>query len=423
MAYWKDLVEIIEQNTCTGYFIRTENYISKMYVLVFKFLAAIMTKWSSKSSIARLFRSFDSEFFKTEIEDKTTKIRDLEYRLRRQSDLAMQRNLKNIIPKADMAQLITDSQANFQAEWLIVLNQQLLNLGQTVKITLEEQYRSQRQEQLESTRRTALAITGVSSSRNPSPILEDSGTRGEYYAVSQVQLNALQQLRAYTSQQHIPTLAVQARFLNVHGEILNRIQRWNAASTSQTLWIQGPFQVPQPSRYTQLSAYVVMTAQKANVPALYYFCDSTTSTVDLILTLIAQLVRALPNDFRSEFDFSAARFEALNQEESNAFDRAIILFKDLLAVGPYMLFVIIDGLQTLDRSSNRAQLQGLVDVLRSAGKDERAEQKRVTKTLFTTDGFTDVLIRLNGAERMSGVDFFGEGGAGPEIDGIEVGFL
>ena len=413
IAYWKDLFEANERN------MRIEHYISNLYVVVFKFLARIMTKWSSKSSVLRLFRSFDSEFFKEEIEDKKTKIRDLEYRLRRQSDLAIQRNTNKIIPESAMVQLLADSQAEFEAHWLMRLKEHELKVGRNMKDTLEEQFRNQRKEQRE------IALRGLSSTRDqPIPAASSAVSHQEYNKFVQVRPRVLSQLRSYTAQEHILTTIIeQSQFLNINLDIFSRIQAWNAASTSQTLWIQGPFQVPQPSKYTQLSAHVVMTAQEAHIPVLYYICDSMTGAIDLLYSLIAQLVQCIPDGLQSQVDFGPTRFEALD-ETDRSIKSAITLFKDLLTVGPYVLFIVIDGLQVLEASSSDlAPIQDLVDVLRFAGEDVSSEQSRITKTLFTTDGFTEGLIHLGGAERLSSVDFADDDGAGPEIDGIEVGFL
>ena len=416
IAYWKELLEINER--C----IRTEHYVSRLYAVVFIFLATIMTKWSSKSSAARLFRSFDSEFFKNEIEDKKAKIRDLEYKLRRQSDLVMQRNTNSIISKADMAQLLADSQARFELQLMMKIKQQQLILGQTIKGALEDQFRNQQEEQRELALRLESSINDQINSRIAATTLETSETLGRYYTNVQIRLNALHQLRSYVAQQRILTLIERSEYLNVHIEIFNRIQQWNAARTLQTLWIQGPFQVPQPSRYTQLSAYVITTAQKADIPVIYYFCDSTTGIIDLLYTLIAQLVRVLPDDLQSQLDFSPARFEALDGTPKSI-DQAITLFADLLNAGPYTLFIIIDGLQALERPSNRAHIQRLVNVLRSTDDDAVSERTCITKTLLTTDGFTEALIQLKGDERMDSAEFLGEDGAGPDYDGMEVGFL
>lgn len=71
-----------------------KEYVARLYVVVFKFLVNIMVKWS-RSSISRLLSSFDSDFFKDEIEDKKKSIGELERRLNRQASLAMQRTMQH----------------------------------------------------------------------------------------------------------------------------------------------------------------------------------------------------------------------------------------------------------------------------------------------------------------------------------------
>ena len=411
-------MEINENN------MRMEHFVARLYVVVFTFLATIMTKWLSKSSIARMFRSFDSEFFKDEIEAKKSSIRDLEHKLERSAHLSMQRSIKNIIPGSDMKTLIADQQAEFQLQWLIKMTQQEAILGRTIKSALEEQYENERQrmEQRALTARPTGSASNYSMTGEISPAAEVFGNSSTHYVVAEVRLTALQRLRFYTIEPQGLESIVHPQYLNVNIEVFNRVKQLNASSASQTLWIHGPFLVPRPSRYTQLSATVVMTAQKAKISTVSYFCDSNTKLVDLIYSLIAQLVRFLPEDFESTSDFSATRFDALDGG-NHTIDLGITLLRDLLIFGPHMLFIVIDGLQVLDNSTNRAQVQGLVDVLHSASSPGNRELDRIIKTLFTTDGFTDAFIRIPGGERMNCMDFASEDGAGPEYDGVEVGFF
>ena len=384
-----------------------EHLVAKMYAVVFKFLATIMINWSSKSSLGRLVRSFDSDFFKDEIETKRPSLQDLEQRLERNDRLAMHRGVKTIEERLKLLQ------ADFQREF---------RMGRTQVTHLEKQVQDLRREVRESPSKAQIHMRPQSTTRQSFLTAEGSNPPMLLYRIDQLQENALQRLRSHTAQVHIAEMVVQAHLLNIHMDLFNRIQQWNAASASSALWIQGPFQVPQPSRYTQLSAYVIMTAQKANIPVIYYFCDSTTSMVDLIYTLIGQLVGLLPADFYSSLDFSAARFDTLDCR-SDSIEQATTLFKDLVVEGPHMLFVVIDGIQMLDTGSDRVHIQELVNVLRDTGTERNGNPIRLIKTLFTTDGLTDALIHLSDAERIDCTDFFGEEGAEPEIDGIEVGFL
>ena len=384
-----------------------EHLVARMHVVVFKFLATIMTKWSSKSSLGRLVRSFDSDFFKDEIETKRQSLHDLEQRLERNDRRVMHRGVKNI---GEQLKLL---KADFQREF---------QMGRTQVTHLEKQVQDLLREVLENPSKAQIHMRPQWTTRQSFLTAEGSKPPMSLYRIDQLQENALQRLRSYTVQVHIAEMVVQARLLNIHIDLFNRIQQWNAVSASSALWIQGPFQVPQPSRCRKLSAYVIMTAQKANIPVIYYFCSSTTSMVDLIYTLIGQLVGFLPGDFHSSLDFSEARFDALDCR-SDSIEQATTLFKDLVTEGPHMLFVVIDGIQMLDTGSDRVQIQELVNVLRYCGTERNENQIHLIKTLFTTDGLTDALIYLPDAEKIDCTDFFGEEGAEPEIDGVEVGFL
>ena len=386
---------------------RMEHLVAQMYVVVFDFLATIMDKWSSKSSLGRLVRSFDSDFFKSEIETKRQRLQDLEQRLGKYDHLAMHRGVKNV---EDQLNLLRD---DFRREF---------RMGRTQVTNLEQQFQALQREIREfpfksQTHMQPQSITGQS-------FLTAGGSKPHMslYPIDQLQENALQRLRSYTAQVHIAEMVVQARLLNIGMDLFNRILQWNAASASSALWIQGPFQVLRPSRYTQLSAYIIMTAQRANIPVIYYFCDSTTSMVDLIYTLIGQLVGLLPGSFCSSLDFSEARFDTLDGR-SSSIEQATTLFKDLISEGPCMLFVVIDGMQMLDTGSDRVQIGELVNVLHYAGRERNEKPTHLVKTLLTADGLTDALIHLPDAERIDCTDCFGEEGAEPEIDVIEVGFL
>ena len=404
--HWKQLLDLNNDN------MRMEHLVAKMYVVVFKFLATIMIKWSSKSSLGRLVRSFDSDFFKDEIEIEKQSLQALEQKLERSDRLAMHRGIM------DVAEMIKLGQADFRRELRMFEDR----MGRTQATNLERQLQDWRRELRESPLKVQIRMRPQSNTRQSFLQAEGSQPPMSLYPIDQLQENALQRLRPYTAQVHIAEMVVQASLQNVHMDLFNGIQQWNAVSASSVLWVQGPFQVPQPSPFTQLSAYVIMTAQKANLPVIYYFCDSTKSMVDLIYTLIGQLVGLIPGDFHSNLDFSGPRFDTLDCR-SGSIQQAITLFKDLVTEGPHMLFVVIDGIQMLDTNSELVQIRDLVDVLRYADKERNENRIHLIKTLFTTDGLTDALIHLPDDERIDCTDFFGEEGPESEIDAIEVGFL
>lgn len=248
IAYWKDLLEA-KQNTA-----RLEHYVARLYVVIFRFLASIMMKWSSKSSITRMFRSFDGEFFKEEIDSKKSSIHELERKLTRQAELEWHRQLSRSIEVN--TKTVQEMAAAFQDHLVVQLNQQQRILGQSTKDLLEQQLLNLHQMQ-----------TFTKPEKHPSSILnQDSGQRASgaaatemmQYAAEQVRLTALRLLRSYVVQQrNKPQLITQSRSLSIHKVVFQKIQLWNATTSSQRLWIVGPFQAPQPSQYTRLSANLV----------------------------------------------------------------------------------------------------------------------------------------------------------------------
>ena len=392
------------------------DYVAKLYVVVFKFLVGIMTKWS-KSSVARFLRSFDSSFFDEEIQQKKTKIRDLEHRLERQGSLAMKNYVKEAPSKEDIAKIVSVSQANFQMELSIKAEQFQRELGRTMKNTLQEEFLNtmwaQRDEFLLG------ANSPLARSREASPMPVPPNEADNFYRRKQIELTAHRLLQQNTRQEHVQTMVAQSEDLSIHIGIFDRIQQWNAAKTSQCLWIQGPFQVSSPSHYTLLNTYVLATAERASIPTISYFCELGTDMVKMVYSLILQLVALIPDDFRSDLDFTSARFDALAGTTDSLSD-AIDLFKDLLSVGPYLLFILVDGLQVLDTASNAGPLTQFVQLVRDRSK-EATDSSRTIKTLFTTDGFVESLTALRGNQRLDALDFTSEDL--DFADGIEVGFL
>ena len=391
-------------------------YVAKLYVVVFKFLVGIMTKWF-KSSWDRLFRSFDSSFFDEEIQQKMTEIRDLEYRLERQGSLAMKASVREAPSKEDIAKMISASQANFQLQLFIKVEQLERALGNTVKNSLQEEFRNTMWAQQDE--RLLGANSPLARSREISPMPDPPNEVDEFYRKKQIELTAHRLLQRNTQQEHVQTMVAQAEDLSIHIGIFDRIQQWNAAKTSQCLWVQGPFQVPTPSHYTLLNTYVLATAERASIPAISFFCEPGTDMVKMIYSLILQIVALIPDDFSSDLDFTSARFDALAGTADSLSD-AIQLFKDLLSVGPYLLFILIDGLQVLDTASNAGPLTKLIQAVRDFG-EEATNSSRTLKILFTTDGFVEALTLLRGNQRLDALDFTAEDL--DFADGIEVGFL
>ena len=407
IAYWKEMLREDENR------VRTEHFISRMYAVIFKFFATIMTKWSSKSSFGRMIRSFDKEFLESEVEKKRQKIRDLNDKLTRQSDVAMHRKIDRL----------EQSQAEAQAvlsRAMLELSQQQMQLGSTIKNSLIEEFQSYFRQQIEAPRSQRL-LSNDSAKRKLLTGTEGVESPDICHTGAELKSCALQLLAPYTVPQDVYPLIEDARSLNINIEILQRLKQWNESNSSRLLWIQGPFQEPQPSKYTLISAYIIMTAQKANIMTLYHFCNLETTVVDLVYSMTAQLVQGLLEDKEMEKGISAGRLKALDQSVETL-DMAIGLFSDLLAWGPPMIYIIIDGVQNVERSTADVRLlQRLVRMLRDLSY-KRSAREGLIKTLFTTDGFTDALIDTDMDERVNGAEL-GVDDGGPDLDGTEIDYL
>lgn len=306
--------------------------------------------------------------------------------------------------------------AGYQAE----LDVQFQKLGQDMVKTLQAQYLNVIWDQRE-------ALTGGRhlpdvSANKTSLISGRSVDSGATYAVKQIQFDSSRCVRPFAPLDHSAGLCEPAQDININVDIFGRIRQWNASTTSEILWIQGPFQAPIPSRYTLMSAYMVATAQRAGIPAISYFCQQSSDITDVTYSIIEQLVQILPEHFHSQFDFTSARFDSLDGTTATL-GHAVELLQDLLAVGPCPLYIIIDGLQILDTASNRSGLSMLVGALNPVSHKAGTRDLQIIKVLITTDGFADVLTSLEGDERLDAMDFEGEEGQGAEADGMEVSFL
>lgn len=413
IKYWRETLEVYKDHMMMG------TYVAKLYVVVFQFLVSIMTRWS-KSSGTRFLRSFDCNFFKDEIDAKKDRIRELERKFERQGMLEMQRHIQNAPTKDEIAAIVTDSQARFQSEWILKAEQLKRDLGRTVKNGLEEGFLSLLWQQRDEYRLSASPT--VPRLQEASTIADAQGLTERTYLKEQVVLAACRRLQQNAQQEHVPEFVAQSQELSVHIEIFMRIQQWNAAKEPQILWIQGPFQAPTPSRYTNLSMYVLATAQRASIPAISYFCDTDTDMVKMVYSLILQLIELIPDDFHSDLDFTSARFDILDGTNESIFE-AINLLEDLFSVGPYLVFVIVDGLQRLDTATNAESMDKLVKALSSAGRDTGQGSSRMAKILLTTDGMVEALLSLRMDEKLDVLDFTGEEDGSVEVDGMEVDFL
>lgn len=414
ISHWKDRFEYDERSAAA------EHYVARLYVVVFNFLAKIMVKWSSRSSTTRLLRSFDSDFLKEEIEDKKKDIRHLEDSWRRHSDLMTQKAMKaSMREQRDMYDNQTKSQMEFQACLIAQMND-FKTVGWQLKTMLEQRaYRDA--PTMEMIGQLQQSILGAQELKAlPAEPAESRNVK--VYAREELHRDSSSILRGHAAPQDTQPFLDQAQHLEINSDLLLQVQEWNASTTSQLLWICGPFMAPQPSRYTLLSAYVEQVAQKAKVPVVYHFCQRETTLMELAYDVLAQVLRIMPEEFESEKDFSSTRFGSLNHTNATL-QFACGLIRDLISVGPNTLFVIIDGLQWLDEPGGSVRVQDLLNAIRFADEEDEHDKRHLIKLFCTTDGVSEALNNMSSSRNVVKLDYADEDGPGVEGDELETTFL
>lgn len=225
----------------------------------------------------------------------------------------------------------------------------------------------------------------------------------------------------------------------VHTEIKSHITAWIRSATHRRLWIQGPHDVSSPSQNTLTAVCLVALSSQKDIPCISYFCDMRLGEspenaifyrrqelIDMLRSLIVQMVLIMPEVVDTLLDFSPARFETLEQE-AFSIDDVIQLLYDLRSVGPPYLHCIISGIEVLEDRDDIQHTQDLLRVLDAfttiheektaiapdevseIGADKPRENlSQTTKLCFTTDGYMDALARLAGDDRVDKVEYSSE---------------
>jgi hypothetical protein len=182
--------------------------------------------------------------------------------------------------------------------------------------------------------------------------------------------------------------------ISINPEGLMHIVEWAKSRESPMLGIMGPYfdgdEFENPMAL--LAARFIQFA--ADVPIISHFCElrrnehlrkgntmEMQGLIELVYSLIRQLIEVVPLEFECNMDFSAARFDRLDGAASTWSD-AVTLFSDLERTLPGKVFCVIDGLQWLDDRSMASYLSDLVELLRG----------KKLQVLFTTAGQSRCLI-------------------------------
>ncbi|KAI9684983.1 MAG: hypothetical protein M1820_010851 [Bogoriella megaspora] len=367
MPFWQRQLDVHRGN---AYMAR---YATLLYVAIFKFLADIMN-WF-RSSWHRLRVSFNNDFVVKRLDTMESSIQRLSENLEKEAKLATESRVQNIPNTEDWKKMME----SFMDEWFRRLGE---NVQGQLRSTFEDRLR------LEYTAATQplLTLRTVSSSNQ----IQDEPGRVDETGRQRLMM----QLEKDYQQDRIQRLSNRSRALRMNFEVARRVQQWFQAPVSTKLWVYDQFQVPQPSRTTLLSAYVVSIAQASHAPVLAYFCDRQQQPTDpeespaVLLSLLNSLLY-------QALKYSPAFTKILDPGRYSESSQALNLLQEVLNDAPKLVFIVIDGIQLLPTSVQKHDM--LRNILQILDADRPG---RRFKTLFTTDGASSALMHLRGAERL-----------------------
>ena len=197
--------------------------------------------------------------------------------------------------------------------------------------------------------------------------------------------------------------------------VIEAIQDWSQATSSQSLWIQGPFEDAYPSLMSEVVGKVVSIALDFQLPILCFFCDlqryeiventnnanpAALALIDLVYSLIRQLIDTFPAQVHALKEVTKYDFRGLTGSLGSYGD-AVVLLNRLLYLAPSTMLVFIDGLEQFDdlavsddeleydSSESHYLILNLLEVLQDHMEQKTsrfAKDKGLMKILYTSAG-------------------------------------
>lgn len=188
------------------------------------------------------------------------------------------------------------------------------------------------------------------------------------------------------------------------------LQDWRLDSSSHFLCVSGPWQTTTPSPAHQLAAAICSFANQAEVPIICFSCTRSfeedgedaekdlRALVRLVYSLIAQLIKILPERFQSVEKIPVVPLDGTTK----TFPSALHTLKILLDASPSPLFCVIDNLQYLeDHATENEDLIGFLNILRAQTESCISSfPARYFKVLFTTSGRSTALVEILEPQEM-----------------------
>lgn len=149
-----------------------------------------------------------------------------------------------------------------------------------------------------------------------------------------------------------------------------------------------------------IAASVIKSALNIGIPLVHVFCDwpgknEEKAVVNILYSMIRQLVDILPLKVETSSDFSAARFSNLDGS-FQTWDEALSICAELFIEVPSPLLVVIDGIEHVSLGTSRKNIESLLGVLNAhiSRVSEQDKSPKIFKVLFTTTRNCAALNRL-----------------------------
>ncbi len=207
------------------------------------------------------------------------------------------------------------------------------------------------------------------------------------------------------------TLSTDVSFMDPSG--LDRIQDWSQAGTSQSLWVEGPFEEAYPSSTSKVAGNIALMLKCL---VLCFFCDflnyhggeddddgspAALAIVDLVYSFIRQTIDLFPVRVTTRYDLCKSHFAKLNSLLASL-DKALHILGELLSLAPSPLLMFIDGMEQLDDTEVDSQVNAVFELLQESmvqSPTGKRKEREVLKILYTTAGTCDALESLDRGRR------------------------
>ncbi|RYP65716.1 hypothetical protein DL771_008161 [Monosporascus sp. 5C6A] len=392
--------------------------VAKFYCVLFEFLVSVLTEWY-KCAPKRILNSFTATLEST-CDDAISKMKRYRGNAKDEVDaevkaesMSLLRNLGMLVEAGHVGKVYNMSKSRNPSPFINahMTSQSLPQPPEPAKIEQTVMATRGRSSSSNSTSRNTNLSGKLISENNgfktsdadtSNKIIsdEDSDDLTPTWDASTIQEAALP-LQSYVQKDRIAKLAERSKHLSTNREVYARLMKWVTSPDTNGFLMEGPPHVPEPSQSKLSSVYMFVAVQKLQIPVVGYFCvydgrqrfNRAEELLKLVYSLIYQVSLILPNNIRPggdlDADLSSSRFSCLTGTVESI-DGAIDLLGDLLAVGPPLFFVILDGLQLLERDSDPQKLRDcfrkFIGVINDTLTANTVDRRRIVKVLFSTDG-------------------------------------